>query len=345
MKTVFTPDHILHSPAQELADGRFIDYFEKPSRAEIVLKYVTEAALGPVIAPTAHDDSAIKKVHDAGYLAFLEGAWGQAQAEGYPAEQTFLTASVSNLYNVGVRAPELLAGKLGYYLGDGCVPITATTWKAVRASADVALTAADLVRGGERSAFALCRPPGHHATYRVAGGYCFINNAAAAAQSFLDAGAKRVAILDIDYHHGNGTQDIFYARNDVLCVSVHADPAVDYPFFMGYEEERGIGAGEGFNLNYALPLGTDYAAWVAALEDGIAKIKNYGPDVLIVSLGLDTFKDDPISQFKLESGDYPLIGALIEKMGLPTLFVMEGGYAIDALGINTANVLKGFVGA
>lgn len=345
MKTVYSADHNLHSPKKELADGQFIDYFEKPSRAEIVLKYVTEAALGPVVAPVAHDDTAICKVHDAGYLAFLEGAWAQAEAEGLTADLSFLTASVANLYNPAVKPPQSLSGKLGYYLGDGCVPITATTWKAVRMSADVALTGADIVRGGERSAFALCRPPGHHATYRVAGGYCFINNAAAAAQSFLDAGAKRVAILDIDYHHGNGTQDIFYARNDVLCVSIHADPAVDYPFFMGYADERGTGAGAGFNVNYPLPLGTGYEGWMAALMDGIAKIRDYGPDALVVSMGLDTFKDDPISQFKLDSDDYPRIGAAIEKLALPTLFVMEGGYAIDALGMNAANVLKGFAGA
>ena len=174
------------------------------------------------------------------------------------------------------------------------------------------------------------------------GGYCYINNAAVAAQWFRDQGAARVAILDVDYHHGNGTQEIFYARPDVLVVNLHGDPMTEYPFFLGHADEKGAGAGEGFNHNYPMPFGTAWERWSAALEDGCAKVAAYAPDVLVVSLGVDTFEKDPISQFKLKSEDYPKIGRRVAALGLPTLFVMEGGYAVDEIGINAVGVLTGF---
>ena len=176
------------------------------------------------------------------------------------------------------------------------------------------------------------------------GGYCYINNAAVAAQWFRDQGAKRVAILDVDYHHGNGTQEIFYARDDVQVINLHGDPMTEYPFFLGHADERGAGAGEGFNLNYPMPSGTAFDKWSEALEDGCQKLAAYAPDVVVVSLGVDTFEKDPISQFKLNSADYPKIGARIARLGLPTLFVMEGGYAVDEIGINAVGVLTGFEG-
>ena len=212
----------------------------------------------------------------------------------------------------------------------------------IKSSYDVALTAAALVGDGEAAAFALCRPPGHHAGTAFMGGYCYINNAAVAAQRFRDQGAARVAILDVDYHHGNGTQEIFFARPDVLVVNLHGDPMTEYPFFLGHADERGAGPGEGFNHNYPLPFGTGWAEWSAALEDGCRKVAAYAPDVLVVSLGVDTFEKDPISQFKLKSEDYPKIGRRIARLGLPTLFVMEGGYAVDEIGINAVGVLTGF---
>jgi acetoin utilization deacetylase AcuC-like enzyme len=222
--------------------------------------------------------------------------------------------------------------------------ITAGTWEATMSSAASVQTAQQLIANGEPCAFALCRPPGHHATTDMYGGYCFLNNAAIAAQMFLDQGAKRIAILDVDFHHGNGTQDIFYRRKDVLFVSLHGQPEDAFPYFLGYRDERGEGDGEGFNLNYPLPPGTGYGKWGPALADGLKQIRKYGPDALVVSLGVDTFKDDPISFFKLKSDDFARYGERIAGLHLPTLFVMEGGYAIDAIGINTVNVLEGFLG-
>jgi acetoin utilization deacetylase AcuC-like enzyme len=208
----------------------------------------------------------------------------------------------------------------------------------------VALSAQAEIAAGAHSAFALCRPPGHHAAGELMGGYCYLNNAAIAAQAFLDQGKQRVAILDVDYHHGNGTQDIFYARGDVLFASIHGDPAEEFPFFLGYSDERGIGAGEGYNFNYPLAMGSPWEVWSAALDQACQRIAEFDAEVIVVSLGVDTFKDDPISQFKLDSPDYLAMGKRIAALGKPALFVMEGGYAVEAIGVNAVNVLEGFEG-
>jgi acetoin utilization deacetylase AcuC-like enzyme len=240
------------------------------------------------------------------------------------------------------RIPEVIDGKLSYFSIDAGTPITSGTWGAITAAANVALTGAGLVDAGERAVFALCRPPGHHAGSDFYGGYCFFNNAAIAAQEFREAGAERVAILDVDYHHGNGTQEIFYTRPDVFTVSIHADPRQEYPFFLGFADEIGESAGEGFHLNLPLPWGTAWDAYKPALETAIQRIRDYGADVVVVSLGVDTFEHDPISKFKLRHDDYLQTGRMIASLGLPTLFVMEGGYAVEALGVNAVNVLQGF---
>jgi acetoin utilization deacetylase AcuC-like enzyme len=340
MKTVYNEKHVLHDPKQNRAETGMVEYFEKPSRAETILKYVRDRKLGPVLAPESFGQETIRKVHKPRYVDFLEQAHARWLKAGM--EDTLFFPSVSAMQHPAAREPRAIFGQLGLYMADCYVAFTKTTWEAVFASACTALTAQKIVAGGERAAFALCRPPGHHATAATAAGYCFINNAAVAAQAFIDQGAKRVAILDVDYHHGNGTQDIFYERADVLTVSIHADPADDYPFYMGHGDEKGAGKGEGFNLNYPLPLGTDYKSWAAALDDGTARIRKYGPDALVVSLGVDTFGGDPISQFKLQSPDYTDMGARIAGLKLPTLFVMEGGYAVDEIGLNVTNVLAGF---
>jgi acetoin utilization deacetylase AcuC-like enzyme len=243
------------------------------------------------------------------------------------------------------REPEFIDGKLGYYAMAIETAITSGTWEAAVSSAACATTAQKLVSGGERTAFALCRPPGHHAAADLYGGYCFLNNAAIAAQGFLDDGAGRVAILDVDFHHGNGTQDIFYQRNDVLFISLHGAPEHAFPHFLGYADETGEGDGSGYTVNYPMPPGTGYAVWREALEQSLAQIKQYAPDVLVVSLGVDTFKKDPISFFKLDTDDFTDYGRLIAFAGLPTLFVMEGGYAVAEIGENTVNVLSGFSSA
>ena len=177
------------------------------------------------------------------------------------------------------------------------------------------------------------------------GGYCFLNNAAMAAQAFLRDGARRVALLDVDFHHGNGTQDIFYARDEVLYLSLHGRPEDAFPHFLGYADECGEGAGEGFNRNYPMPPNTRFSVWFDAMKDACRRIEKYSPDALVVSLGVDTFKDDPISFFKLESDDFVRYGEALGQLKLPTLFVMEGGYAVSEIGLNTVNVLDGFFSA
>ena len=340
MKTVFSPRHNNHSGHVELNNGRVVPAFEKPSRAEMIHAAVTARRLGEVIEATEHGLEPLTRVHEKNYIRFLGQAWDLWRADGrdFPALPSFWKAP-------GMRAdrePDAIDGKLGHFSFDAGCCIVEGTYDAVRSSADVALTGVDLLLGGQTSAFSLCRPPGHHAHAGTMGGYCYVNNAAVAAQAFRDRGASRVAILDIDYHHGNGTQSIFYDRADVLVCNIHGHPAQEYPYFLGYEDETGVWAGEGFNANFPLRWGTKFEAWAWALEEACKRVTAYGPDVVVISLGVDTFKDDPISQFRLESPDYLKIGARIAKLNKPTLFVMEGGYAVEAIGVNVANTLEGY---
>lgn len=249
----------------------------------------------------------------------------------------------------GFRAdvePDNFAARLGLYSFDAGTPLMAGSWRAARSGALTALQAARAVASGrERSAFALTRPPGHHAGADFFGGYCFLNNAALAAQALREGGAARVAVLDVDYHHGNGTQSIFYERADVLTISIHGDPRTEYPFFLGHADERGAGAGEGCNLNLPLPRGTGFERWLEALDAAIAAVRAFRPDALVVPLGLDTFEGDPISGFHLKSADYLRVGARLASLELPTVFSFEGGYAVAEVGVNAVNVLEGFESA
>jgi len=231
---------------------------------------------------------------------------------------------------------------IGQYSFDASTPLTPHSYDAAYWSVQSALAALGAVTGGDRAAFALCRPPGHHAGADYLGGYCYLNAAAITAQAARDAGTRRVAILDIDYHHGNGTQDIFWSRGDVFYASVHADPATDYPFYWGHADERGEGAGLGATLNLPLPQGTTLDAFRAAQATALAAIAAFGPDLLVVSFGADTWEDDPISHFKLTTADYAVLARDIAASGLPTVLLMEGGYAIPALGANLASFLSGF---
>ncbi|MCE5985358.1 histone deacetylase family protein [Pseudomonas sp. LF19] len=342
MLTIFSPDHRLHH-GTELKDGVLKPSFEQPSRADTVCERVRLTGLGDVVSPRAFDRACYVAAHSERYVAFLENAWSEWTAIGRSHDALPLVWPVRDLAND--RVPAFIDGKLGFFAMDAGAPITATTWQAVKTSADLALTGLALINEGQHSAFALCRPPGHHAAREYMGGYCYLNNAAIAAQHSLTLGAKRVAVLDVDFHHGNGTQNIFYARSDVLFASIHGDPAVSYPYFSGATSERGSGAGEGFNLNYPLAKGTRWSAYQQALEDACQRLRAYAPELLVISLGVDTFKDDPISHFLLESEDYFAMGAAIAKVGVSTLFVMEGGYMVDEIGINAVNVLQGFEGA
>lgn len=340
MLTVYSEDHRLHSPSYELFNGEFIPPAEVAARMDSVLYRLQATSFGEVRAPSEFGTKPLLRVHAPNFIHYLQTAWSQWTALGRTQDVLPFVFAPPQARR---REPQQIDGKAGFFSFDTGAPIMAHTWQAVQSAANCALTAQQHITAGARAAFALCRPPGHHAGADFCGGYCYVNNAAVAAHGFLDAGARRVAILDVDYHHGNGTQDIFYRRADVLFVSIHADPRQEYPYFSGYADERGEAAGLGYNHNFPLPHGTRYAGhWEPVFAEACGVVTSYEPDALIVSLGLDTFEADPISRFKLQSEDYLQIGAAIKALGLPTLFVMEGGYAVEQLGVNAVNVLQAF---
>ncbi len=340
MKTVHTDAHRQRASRTELSGGELVRPFECPERVDHILAELTARDHGAILAPEAHPLDRAARVHAPDYLEFLRTCWDEWQAAGYRGE-AMATAWPSRAMT-RARPPKEIDGRIGYYCLASETSISGGTYEAAVAAADVALTAGGLVRGGERAAFALCRPPGHHAATDMFGGYCFLNNAAIAAQAMLDDGAARVAVLDVDFHHGNGTQEIFYARDDVLFLSLHGDPDAAFPYFLGGADETGAGAGIGYTANYPLPRGCSYDRWAGALDHALGRVRDYAPDALVVSLGVDTFKDDPISFFRLDSADFLDYGARLAALGLPTLFVMEGGYAVAEIGVNTVNVLEGF---
>ena len=333
MLSFFDPRQLAHAPATELMNGAVLPYAETPARAEAILR-----AIGGAEPPADHGEAPILAVHPAPYLDFLKTAHADWTAAGRSGD------AAGYVWPVVGRRPLALSridARIGQHSYDASTPIAAGTWDAAYWNAQVALSATAAVTGGARAAFALCRPPGHHAGADYMGGYCYLNNAAIAAEAATAAG-RRVAILDVDYHHGNGTQDIFLARGDVLFVSIHADPATDYPFFWGHADETGAGAGAGAMLNLPLPRGTDWMGYAPALDTALAAIARFAADLLIVSYGADTFDGDPISFFRIGTDDYAAMGARIAEAGLPTVIVMEGGYAVDALGANVASFLSGF---
>jgi acetoin utilization deacetylase AcuC-like enzyme len=323
----------LHAPAQELHNGGFMPYAEHCGRIDSML-----AALGACGGTADHGEAALLRVHPRPYLDFLKSAFDDWKAAGRPGDASGYVWPV-----VGRRPLELdrIDARLGRFSMDASTPIAEGTWESAYWSAQTALSALEPVLAGERSAFALCRPPGHHAGADYMGGYCYLNNAAIAAEAARAAGRGRVAILDIDYHHGNGTQHIFLERGEVFFASLHADPRIDFPFFWGHADERGEGEGEGATLNLPLPRGTGIRDYEAALDRALEAIAGFGAELLVCSFGADTFADDPISFFELETADYRPVARRIASLGLPTLVVMEGGYAVDALGANVASFLEG----
>jgi len=334
VRRFYSPTQATHAPAQELHNGAFTDYAEKPLRAQAILD-----AIGGAEQPGDYGAAPIEALHDLDYLAFLRDAAHLWEEAGRPGQ------AIPYAFPIVGRRPLSLSrvdALLGRYAFDATTPLTRETWAAGYASAQSALAATHAVLGGERAAFALCRPPGHHAGRDYCGGYCHINVAAVAAQAARAAGVARVAVLDIDYHHGNGTQDIFWQRGDVFYASLHADPATDYPFFWGHADEVGEGEGYGATLNLPLPQGTQIDVFRAAQATALKAIARFGAEMLVVSFGADTWEGDPISRFQLTTDDYPLLARDIAALGLPTAIVMEGGYAIDALGRNVAAFLSGF---
>src|SRR5258707_1931817 len=339
MLTVYSEKHLLRNARTELYGGELVRPHDCAERAQFVLDRVKASGLGNVVSPAQFGLEAVLRVHDSQFVDFLSSAWNDWVAAGHKGEAIPDCWPARRMVQ---RIPDSISGKLGYYAMAAETSISAGTWEAACASADVALTAAARIRMGERGVFALCRPPGHHAARDLYGGYCFLNNAAIAAQYLRDTGAARVAILDVDFHHGNGTQDIFYDRADVLYVSLHGDPADAFPYFSGYADEIGTRAGAGFTLNLPLPPGTEFGAWQDALRAALMRIENFRADALVVSLGVDTFAEDPISFFRLQSADFSTYGRMIGACALPTLFVLEGGYAVGEIGVNVVNVLTGF---
>jgi acetoin utilization deacetylase AcuC-like enzyme len=340
--TIYSNHHRDHAPKGELNRGKLVTPFERPERADRILAAVRTARLGSVEEPQPFPLSHAVRVHSPEFVDFLQNAYRHWLEDGRSGDAMPNAAPIRRLR--ADRIPTSIDGRLSYYVFDASTPITEGTWSAAKSSMDVALTGASRIASGKsRGAFALCRPPGHHAAFDFYGGYCFLNNAAIAAQYLRDHGAARVAVLDVDYHHGNGTQDIFYERSDVLFASIHADPATDYPYFLGYADETGARAGEGYNLNLPLPRGSGWDVWSAALDTACARIVSFNADALVVSLGVDTFEKDPISAFRLKTEDYLRAGSRIGQLGMPTLVVMEGGYALDEIGANVVSFLIGLL--
>lgn len=332
---VFARQQLGHAPDREMHNGGWMPHVETPARAEAIV-----GALPPLEPARDFGLAPILRVHTAAYVDFLRDAHRAWAAAGRGGD------AVPYVWPVVGRRPLALSridALLGRFSFDAATPIAAGTWDAAYWGVQTALTAlAPLLDGTERTNFALCRPPGHHAGTDYFGGYCYLNNAAVAAQAARDAGHARVAVLDIDYHHGNGTQDIFQADPSVFYASIHADPATDYPFYWGHADEAGEGPGEGATLNLPLPRGTGMAPYLAALDAVLTAIGAFDPSLLVVSFGADTFAGDPIAGFGLATADYPTVAARVAGLLLPTLVVMEGGYATADLGANVAAFLSGF---
>jgi len=318
-----------HAPAAEFFNGKLHPAAEHQGRVDSIL-----AAIGPTEAPEDRGTGPLLRVHSRDYLDLLRDAhrdWLAAGREGDAFPSTFPI--------VGRRPLDLsrIDARLGQHSFDTSTPIGPGTWDACYWSVQTTLAGLSAVLGGERNAFAFTRPPGHHAGRDYLGGYSYLNHAAICAEAALAAGRKRVAILDVDYHHGNGTQDILAGRDDVFFASIHADPSTDYPFFWGHADES-----ESNILNLPLPRGTDWSGYVPALSQALDWLGKSAPEQLIVSYGADTHQADPISYFELKTSDYALMAQRIASMDLPTLIVMEGGYAVEALGANVASFLGGF---
>jgi acetoin utilization deacetylase AcuC-like enzyme len=311
---------------------------ENPDRMDRILNALRGTDWAEIHEPSEFGLGPICAVHDREYLDFLASAWTEWLASDTKDKSTLLPATFA--LRCQPHRPTSLLGRAGYYMMDLSACIVGGTYEAAVASANCALSAAQAIADDERAAFALCRPPGHHAGKDYAGGYCFINNAAVAA-NWLAAQGK-VALLDIDYHCGNGTQDIFYDRSDVFTISIHADPNVEYPYYAGYANETGTGAGLGFHRNFPLDKGTGDARYLSALEEALSLVREFAPEYLVVSAGMDIYADDPLGTIKVTTQGIAEIGKRIAGLALPTVIVMEGGYNNEALGKNITSLLGEF---
>ncbi|HQV94577.1 MAG TPA: histone deacetylase family protein [Anaerolineales bacterium] len=339
MKIFYSETHRKHDPPFELFDGGLrVPYLENPDRMDRILNALRKTDWAEIHQPSDFGLDSILAVHDAEYIDFLASCWTEWLDSKPKDSSVFLPATFALRHHP--QKPKSLLGRGGYYIMDLSACIVEGTYTAALVSANCALSAASSVVNGQSSAFALCRPPGHHAGKDYAGGYCFINNAAVAAHSLSVNG--KVALLDIDYHCGNGTQDIFYERDDVLTISIHADPDFEYPSYFGFANERGKGNGFGFHHNFPLPKGTDDDSYLAALDQALELIQNFAPKFLVVSAGMDIYADDPLGTIKVTTEGIGEIGRRIASLNLPSVIVMEGGYNNEALGRNITSFLGKF---
>ena len=340
MKVYYSEAHRKHDPPFEVFDGGSrTPYLENPDRMDRILQALRETPWAEIIEPRDFGMEPIYAVHDKDYVDFLTSSWNQWLVSDAEDKSTLLPATFALRRHP--PKPASLLGRAGYYMMDLSACIVEGTYTAARASANCALSAAAAVATGNRSAFALCRPPGHHAGKDYAGGYCFLNNAAAAANWLTTKG--KVALLDVDYHCGNGTQDIFYDRADVLTISIHADPHFEYPYYAGYAEETGSGAGLGFHKNFPLQTGADDTRYLSALEEALGLIREFTPSYLVISAGMDIYAEDPLGKIRVTTEGIGEIGKRISALKLSSVIVMEGGYNNEALGRNVVAFLSPFV--
>lgn len=357
MRAFFCPDQLLHQPQQFMRLGRLHRPADVPARAEALRD--TLMALGLTLElPPEVGRRPLEAVHSADYLSFLETAWARWQAlpasgpapgpevlpnlSPYPQAPGHANATGADGRRPPCPSPALVP-QTGWYISDLACPIGPHTWRAVLRAAHTAHAAAQAVCQGAPLAYALCRPSGHHAHADRAGGFCYVNNSALAAQQLVQR-FGRVAVLDVDAHHGDGTQQIFYQRDDVFTVSTHADPRTYYPFYTGHAHERGAGAGTGCNLNLPLAHGSGLAAFSQALDQADAALRDFAPQALVLAMGFDTFRDDPMSVLDFGHEAYTLVGQRVRALGLPTVVVQEGGYMVEALGPGLRALLAGLGG-
>jgi len=338
MKIIFHETQRHHDPKHFLSSGAVQPNPETPGRIDALLAGATELGL-ETVSPADQGTGPVAAIHTTEYLTFLKNIHSRWQRIEGASEEV-----IPNIHpdRRSVGYPKSAVGQAGYHMADTACPISNQTWDSAYWAAQTAVAAADRVLGGDTTAYALCRPPGHHAFSDMAGGFCFLNNTAIAAERCISAG-RRPAIVDVDLHHGNGTQGIFYNRSDMLTVSIHADPERYYPFFWGYTQERGAGPGLGANLNLPIPRGSGDDIFIKALTVGLERVRAFGADVLIIAFGLDAFEGDPFAGLSVTTPGFARIAAACAGLGLPTIIVQEGGYLCPELGDNLKEFLGGFL--
>jgi acetoin utilization deacetylase AcuC-like enzyme len=323
MKVYYHPGEQGYWPRHSFFNGTHVPYPDVPGRTRGIVAALSGQPRFEILAPPAVGEEALREVHGGGFVETMKAVCGRLGEE----EEFFPFLARPNPLLLESPYPRI---RMGYYSVDGSTPLLSGSFAAALAAAASALAGAEALVGGEPIAYGIPRPPGHHAGRDFFAGYCLFNHAALAAARLLERG--KVAILDVDFHHGNGTQDIFYERDDVLYVSIHCDPREAYPYIAGGRDETGSGKGAGLNVNLPLPGGTDWAAYEPALESALEQVARFAPETVVLSAGFDTLADDPIGAFELEIEQMESIGAMVKGIGKPLLVLQEGGYHVPSLG-------------